>query len=94
MKTIYIQENNDLVKKYIANNGAVYDTKDEAVYSDKREKLISSIKEKYNTVFTNGDEVANNIIDGLQRMLEYDRRTVLNGFMYLTTERKAKKTSV
>jgi predicted heme/steroid binding protein len=94
MKTIYIQENNDLVKKYIANNGAVYDTKDEAVYSDKREKLISSIKEKYNTVFTNGDEVANNIIDGLQRMLECDRRTVLNGFMYLTTERKAKKTSV
>lgn len=94
MKTIYIQENNDLVKKYIANNGTVYDTKDEAVYSDKREKLISSIKEKYNTVFTNGDEVANSIIDGLQRMLEYDRKVVLNGFMYLTTERKAKKTSV
>ena len=94
MKTIYIQENNDLVKKYIANSGAVYDTKDEAVYNDKREKLISSIKEKYNTVFTNGDEVANSIIDGLQRMLECDRRVVLNGFMYLTTERKAKKTSV
>ena len=94
MKTIYIQENNDLVKKYIANSGAVYDTKDEAVYNDKREKLISSIKEKYHTVFTNGDEVANSIIDGLQRMLECDRRVVLNGFMYLTTERKAKKTSV
>ena len=94
MKTIYIKEDNQLVKKYIANNGAVYDTKDEAVYSDKREKLISSIKEKYNTVFTNGDEVANSIIDGLQRMLECDRRVVLNGLLYLTTERKSQKSSV
>jgi len=94
MKTIYIKEDNQLIKKYIANNGVVYDTKDEAVYSDKREKLIFSIKEKYNTVFTNGDEVANSIIDGLQRMLEFDRRVVLNGLIMLTTERKSRKTSV
>lgn len=95
MKTVYIlNDAKETEKRYLANDGTVFEMRELAVQHDKREKLISSIKEKYNTVFTNGDDVANSIIDGLQRMLEFDRRTVLNGLLYLTTEKKTRKTSV
>lgn len=95
MKTVYIlNDEKKTEKRYLTKDGTVFEIREMAVQHEKRMKLIASIKEKYNTVFSNGDEVANSIIDGLQRMLEYDRRMVLNGLLYLTTERKSKKASV
>lgn len=95
MKTIYIlNDEKKTEKRYLTNDGTVFEMREMAVQHEKRMKLIASIKEKYNTVFTNGDEVANSLMEGLQRMLECDRRVVLNGLLYLTTERKSGKSSV
>jgi hypothetical protein len=95
MKTIYVSENNELIKKYMSNNGVVYDTKDEAVDHERREKIKLNIKTAYATVFDNSDEVVESFLEGLYRMLEYDRRIILNGLISLTIDKKPrKKTSV
>ncbi len=91
MKTIHIKENNMLVKKYMANDGMVYDIKDEAVDHERREKIKLNIKTAYATVFENSDEVVESILDGLNRMLEYDRRIILNGLINLTIDKKPRK---
>ena len=95
MKTIHVSENNELIKKYMANDGTVYETKDEAIDHDKREKIKLKIKTAYATVFTNSDEVVESFLEGLRLMLEYDRRVILNGLISLTIDKKPrKKTSV
>ena len=94
MKTIHMKENNELVKRYASNDGTVYEMKELAVEHDKRQKTIANIKEAYATVFDNSDEVVNSLIDGLQRMLEFDRRTVLNGLINLTIEKKPRKNKI
>ena len=95
MKTIYVSENNELIKKYMSNDGVVYDTKDEAVDHERREKIKLNIKTAYATVFDNSDEVVESFLEGLYRMLEYDRRIILNGLINLTIDKKPrKKTSV
>lgn len=91
MKTIHMKENNELVKRYASNDGTVYEMKELAVEHDKRQKTIVNIKEAYATIFDNSDEMVNSLIDGLQRMLEFDRRTVLNGLINLTIEKKPRK---
>jgi hypothetical protein len=91
MKTIYVSENNELIKKYMSNNGVVYDTKDEAVDHERREKIKLNIKAAYATVFDNSDEVVESFLEGLYRMLEYDRRIILNGLINLTIDKKPRK---
>ena len=91
MKTIYVSENNELIKKYMSNNGVVYDTKDEAVDHERREKIKLNIKTAYATVFENSDEVVESFLEGLYRMLEYDRRIILNGLINLTIDKKPRK---
>ena len=41
--------------------------------------------------FTNGDQVLESIMDGLNVMLEKDRKTILNGFKLLTIEKNKNK---
>jgi hypothetical protein len=95
MKTIYVSENNELIKKYMSNDGVVYDIKDEAIDHERREKIKLKIKNAYATVFDNSDEVVESFLEGLYRMLEYDRRIILNGLISLTIDKKPrKKTSV
>jgi hypothetical protein len=91
MKTIHIKEDNVLVKRYMTNDGKVYDTKDEAVDHERREKIKLKIKTAYATVFENSDEVVESILEGLYRMLECDRKIVLNGLINLTIDRKPRK---
>ena len=95
MKTVYVLNDQKITeKRYLTNDGTVFEMREMAVQHEKRMKLINSIREKYNKVFSNGDEVADSLMEGLHRMLECDRRVVLNGLLYLTTERKSGKSSV
>jgi len=91
MKTIHMNENNVLVKKYMTSDSTVYDTKEEAMYHEKREKIKLNIKTAYATVVENSDEVMESLLDGLYRMLECDRKIVLNGLINLTIDKKPRK---
>lgn len=78
-------------KIYQSIDGKEFDNQYECKNYEKRIKLIKKLKKTFGSVFTNGDQVLESIMDGLSVMLEKDRKTILNGFKLLTIEKNKNK---
>jgi hypothetical protein len=80
MKTIKTAEGNKIYKTF---DDVIFMNKKEALLHEKKEKKILAIQNAFATVYNNSDEVTESLIEGLRRMLETDRKTILNGLKSL-----------
>jgi hypothetical protein len=80
MKTIKTTEGNKIYKTF---DDVIFMNKKEALLHEKKEKKLLAIQNAFATVYNNSDEVLKSLLEGLRRMLETDRRTILNGLKYL-----------
>jgi hypothetical protein len=80
MKTIKTIEGHKIYKTF---DDVIFMNKKEALLHEKKEKKILAIQNAFATVYDNSDEVLESLLEGLRRMLETDRRTILNGLKYL-----------
>ena len=84
MKTIKKVKDSVETKIYQARDGKQFENKNDCKTYEKRIKKIDNVKKSFMTVFNNGDDVYNSLCDGLNIMLETDRKNVLNGLINLT----------
>ena len=85
-----------VTKTYQAVDGKMFENRHDCIKYERQLETVSNIKKAFSTVFDNSDDVYQALVDGLNVMLETDRKTVLNGLINLTIERKSpvRKTKV
>ena len=77
-----------ITKVYQAEDGKIFNNRNDCYKYEKRIETVTSIKASLSTVFDNAEDVYASFYDGLNVMLETDRKTVLNGLINLTIDKK------
>jgi hypothetical protein len=81
---------------YQAIDGKQFADRNECLAYERKLETVSKIKTAMATVFDNSEDIYASLVDGLSNMTVEDRKTVLNGLVTLTVERKkpVRKTTV
>lgn len=87
-KTVKISKKAVVTRTYIAVDGKQFDNRNECLKYERKLETVTNIKNALATVFDNSEDVYESLVDGLQKMTEADRKTVLNGLINLTIDRK------
>lgn len=87
-KTVKVSKKAVVTRTYLAVDGKQFDNRNECLKYERKLETIINIKNALSTVFDNSEDVYESLVDGLQKMTEADRKTVLNGLINLTVERK------
>jgi hypothetical protein len=89
-ETYKLDVNGEMIinKLYQAEDGKTFSDRNDCFKHEKKIKTIADIKASLATVFDNSEDVYNSLYDGLCVMLETDRKTVLNGLINLTVDKK------
>lgn len=90
IETIKLDANGKAIidKVYQAEDGKIFNDRNSCLKHEKRVETITAVKAALSTVFDNAEDVYASLYDGLSVMLETDRKTVLNGLINLTIDRK------
>jgi hypothetical protein len=73
---------------YQAIDGKQFSDRNECLTYERKLTTVANIKTALATVFDNAEDIYASLIDGLANMSVEDRKTVLNGLITLTVERK------
>ena len=87
-KTVKVSKKAVVTRTYIAVDGKQFDNRNECLKYERKLQTVTNIKNALATVFDNHEDVYESLVDGLQKMTEEDRKTVLNGLINLTIDRK------
>lgn len=89
-ESIKLDANGEAVinKVYQAEDGKIFNDRNDCVKYERRIQTITAVKASLSTVFDNAEDVYASLYDGLNVMLETDRKAVLNGLISLTIDKK------
>jgi hypothetical protein len=81
---------------YKAIDGKQFSDRQECLTYERKLTIVANVKNAMATVFDNSEDIYASLVDGLSNMTVEDRKTVLNGLVTLTVERKkpVRKTTV
>jgi hypothetical protein len=88
-KTTKITKKAIVTRTYVAIDGKQFDNRNDCLKYERKLQTAINLKTAFATVFDNHEDVYESLVDGLQRMTEVDRKTVLNGLINLTIDRKS-----
>jgi hypothetical protein len=87
-KTVKVTKKAIVTRTYLAVDGKQFDNRNECLKYERKLQTVTNIKNALATVFDNHEDVYESLVDGLQKMTEEDRKTVLNGLINLSIDRK------
>jgi hypothetical protein len=77
-----------VTRVYKAIDGKEFSDRQECLAYERKLTTVANVKNALATVFDNHEDIYASLVDGLVNMSVEDRKTVLNGLITLTIERK------